>query len=126
MESAKQFSLKFVKGFWWALKGIGVAFKEQLNLKIHFLAVSVIIFGGVWFNLNTTEWAIVFLTFGMVIVAEMLNTAIEYLVDFVSPQIHPMAGKIKDVSAGAVLIAAITATVVAAFIFGNKFVNQVL
>lgn len=118
--------MKLVKSFWYGFKGIGIAFKEQLNVKIHFLAVAVIITAGIWFGLNTAEWAIVFLTFGMVIVAEMLNTAIEYIVDFISPEYNVKAGKIKDVAAGAVLIAAITAAIVAAFIFGNKFFNQVL
>lgn len=117
--------MKLIKGFGYALKGIGVAFREQLNLKIHFLAVAVVIGGGIFFGLNTTEWAIIFVTFGLVITAEMLNTAIEYLVDLVSPDYNVQAGKVKDVSAGAVLISAITATVVAAFIFGNKFFQQI-
>jgi diacylglycerol kinase len=118
--------LKFIKGFGYALKGFGIAVKEQLNIKIHLLAVAVVIFAGIWFRLNTTEWSIIFLTFGMVIVAEMLNTAIEYLVDLVSPQYNEQAGKVKDVAAGAVLVAAIAAALVAASIFGNKFFNQLL
>ncbi|MFN8285168.1 MAG: diacylglycerol kinase family protein [Chitinophagales bacterium] len=118
--------MKFIKGFSYAIKGIAVAVKEQLNLKIHLVAVLVVIAAGIYFELDAVEWAILFLTFGMVIVAEMLNTAMEYMVDFVSPQIHPMAGKIKDVAAGAVLIAAIIAIAVAITIFGNKFFNQTL
>lgn len=117
--------MKLIKGFGYALKGIGIAFREQLNLKIHFLAVAVVIGGGIFFGLNTTEWAIIFVTFGLVITAEMLNTAIEYLVDLVSPNYNVQAGKVKDVSAGAVLVSAITATIVAAFIFGNKFFQQI-
>lgn len=117
--------MKLIKGFGYALKGIGIAFREQLNLKIHFLAVIVVIGAGFFFGLNTTEWAIIFATFGLVITAEMLNTAIEYLVDLVSPQYNAQAGKVKDVAAGGVLVAAITATVVAAFIFGNRFFQQI-
>lgn len=117
--------MKLIKGFGYAIKGIGLAFREQLNLKIHFLAVAIVIGAGIFFELNTTEWAIIFVTFGLVITAEMLNTAIEYLVDLVSPNYNVQAGKIKDVAAGAVLISAITATVVAAFIFGNKFFQQI-
>lgn len=117
--------MKLIKGFGYALKGMGIAFREQLNLKIHFLAVAVVIGGGIFFGLNTMEWAIIFVTFGLVITAEMLNSAIEYLVDLVSPNYNVQAGKVKDVSAGAVLVSAITATIVAAFIFGNKFFQQI-
>lgn len=117
--------MKLIKGFGYALKGIGIAFTEQLNLKIHFVAVAVVIGGGIFFGLNTTEWAIIFVTFGLVITAEMLNSAIEYLVDLVSPNYNVQAGKVKDVSAGAVLVSAITATIVAAFIFGNRFFQQI-
>ena len=118
--------MKFIKGFGYAIRGIVVAVKEQLNLKIHLLATAVVIGAGIYFNLNAIEWSVIFLTFGLVIVAEMLNSAIEYLVDFVSPGHNALAGKIKDVSAGAVLIAAIVAIAVAISIFGNKFFNQVL
>lgn len=118
--------MKFIKGFGYALKGVAVAVKEQLNLKVHLLAVVVVIVAGIYFELNAVEWAIIFLTFGLVIATEMVNTAIEYLVDFVSPQQHPMAGKIKDVAAGAVLITAVIAIAVAITIFGNKFFNQTL
>ncbi len=118
--------MKVLKGFGYAIKGILVAVKEQLNLKIHLAAVVVVVVAGIYFELDAIEWSVIFLTFGLVIVAEMLNTAMEYMVDFVSPQIHPMAGKIKDVAAGAVLIAAIVAIAVAVTIFGNKFFNQAL
>lgn len=118
--------MKVLKGFGYAIKGILVAVKEQLNLKIHLAAVVVVVVAGIYFELDAIEWSVIFLTFGLVIVAEMLNTAMEYMVDFVSPQLHPMAGKIKDVAAGAVLIAAIVAIAVAVTIFGNKFFNQTL
>lgn len=118
--------MKALKGFGYAFKGIAVAVKEQLNLKIHLLALIVTSAAGIFFELNYIEWSIVFLTFGLVIVAEMLNTAIEYLVDLVSPQFNPAAGKIKDVAAGAVLISAIIAVAVAISIFGSKFLSLVL
>ncbi len=118
--------MKFIRGFGYAINGILMAVKEQLNLKVHLLAMGCVIAAGFFFALNTTEWAIVLLTFGLVLVAEMVNTAIEYLVDFVSPEHHPQAGKVKDVAAGAVLISAIIAGVVGLLIFGNKFLMLVL
>lgn len=118
--------MKFINGFFYALKGIGVAIKEQLNLKIHLLALVVVIVAGIFFDLVAIEWAVIFLTFGLVIATEMVNTAIEYLVDMVQPEFHPQAGKVKDVAAGAVLVAAIIAVAVAITIFGNKFFNEIL
>lgn len=118
--------MKFIRGFGYAINGILTAVKEQLNLKVHLLAMVCVIAAGLFFKLNTTEWAVVLLTFGLVLVAEMVNTAIEYLVDFVSPEHHPQAGKVKDVAAGAVLISAIIAGVVGLLIFGNKFLTLVL
>ncbi len=117
---------KFLKGFMYAINGILIAVKEQLNLKIHLLALVVVTIAGIFFDLNAVEWAIIFLTFGLVIATEMVNTAIEYLVDMVQPEFHPQAGKVKDVAAGAVLIAAIIAVTVAITIFGNKFFNEIL
>ncbi|MFN8300579.1 MAG: diacylglycerol kinase family protein [Chitinophagales bacterium] len=118
--------MKFINGFFYALKGLGVASKEQLNLKIHLLALVVVIVAGIFFDLVAIEWAVIFLTFGLVIATEMVNTAIEYLVDMVQPEFHPQAGKVKDVAAGAVLVAAIIAVAVAITIFGNKFFNEIL
>lgn len=117
---------KFIKGFVFAFRGIAVAVKEQRNLKVHLLALVGVILVGLFFSINTTEWGLIFLTFGLVIVAEMINTAIEYLVDFVSPEHHELAGKVKDVAAGAVLISAIIAVAVGISIFGNKILNLLL
>lgn len=87
---------------------------------MHLLATAVVIVAGFIFGLSKIEWSIIALTIGLVIVTELLNTAIEMLVDLVSPEYNERAGKIKDVSAGAVLLSAIISVVVAVFIFGNK------
>jgi diacylglycerol kinase len=118
--------MKLLRSFGYAINGILLAVKEQLNLKIHLFALAVVTAAGFFFELNIAEWAMILLTFGLVLVAEMLNTALEYLVDFVSPQQHELAGKIKDVAAGAVLISAIIAAAVGLLIFGNKFLTLVL
>jgi diacylglycerol kinase len=118
--------MKFIRSFGYAINGILIAVKEQLNLKIHLLALLCVTVTGFFFQLNITEWAIILLTFGLVLVAEIFNSAIEYLVDFVSPEHHEKAGKVKDVAAGAVLISAIIAVIVGLLIFGNKFLTLVL
>ncbi len=73
-----------------------------------------------WLSISTQEWLILVLTFGMVLMAEAFNTALEFLTDLVSPEPHPLAGKAKDVAAGAVLITAVMAVVVGMIIFLPK------
>lgn len=114
--------MKFFRGFGYAFKGLWVATSEQLNMKVHLLAAVAVVAVGFYFKVTLTEWCILTLCIGAVIALEIINTALEYLVDLVSPQQHPLAGKIKDVSAGAVLVMAITAAVIAVLIFGNYIV----
>lgn len=117
---------KFIRSFGYAGVGLVVALKEQQNLRIHFVAIVLVILAGLYLRLSTTEWSIIALTAGFVIVAELLNTAIEYAVDLASPNKHALAKKAKDVSAAAVLTSALVATVVAFSIFGDKIFNLLL
>jgi diacylglycerol kinase len=114
---------KLLKSFGYAIKGMYIALKEQQNMRIHLLAILVVTLAGIYLGLSAIEWGIIALTMGLVISTEMMNSAIESLVDLVSPEYNEKAGKIKDVAAGAVLVAAIIATVVAIYIFGNKIFN---
>ena len=109
--------MKLWRSFGYAWRGIATGMSQQLNLKIHLLGVVVVIVAGWYVHISTTEWCIVVLCFGIVIAAELLNTAIENLVDLVSPEYNVIAGRVKDIAAGAVLIAAIAAAIVAALIF---------
>jgi undecaprenol kinase len=109
-----------MKGFSAALNGLRTAFKTEINMKSHIATAILVLLSGWYFRLSDTEWVLIMLCIGMVISAEMLNTAIEYLVNFISPEIHPEAGKIKDISAGAVLIAAASALISGLIIFLPK------
>lgn len=117
---------KLLNSFGYALKGMLLVLKEQQNMRIHAIAVIVVTIGGIFLGLTAVEWSIVALCIGSVISAEMMNTAVELLVDLVSPEFNEKAGKIKDIAAGAVLLTAIIATVVAVYIFGNKIFNLLL
>ena len=75
------------------------------------------------FRHHSTEWCIVVICFGVVLAAEGFNTAIERLVDLVSPEFHPVAGDVKDVAAGAVLICAIAAAIIGCIIFVPYLMN---
>lgn len=114
---------KRIKSFGYAFKGIASLLKKEHNAWIHCLAIVVVTTAGLYFHITATEWCIVLLCFGMVLAAEGFNTAIERLVDLVSPERHPIAGDVKDVAAGAVLICAIAAAIIGCIIFIPYFLN---
>jgi diacylglycerol kinase len=117
--------IKLFKSFGYAIKGMLVAVREEQNMRIHLIAIAVVTFAGIYLGLTAIEWAVLALTIGSVISMEMINAAIESLVDHVSPEFNKEAGKIKDLAAGAVLVAAIVATIIAVYIFGNKIFNLI-
>lgn len=114
---------KRIKSFAYAFQGIGSFLKKEHNAWIHCTAIVVVTVTGLHFGITSTEWCIVLLCFGMVLAAEAFNTAIERLVNLVSPDFHPIAGDVKDVAAGAVLICAIVAAIVGCIIFLPYFMN---
>lgn len=100
-------------GWWYVLR-------TQHNAWIHAVAAIAILAVALWLGLDSIEWAIVILTIAVVWVAEFLNTAVETLVDLLSPEIHPLAKTAKDIAAAAVLIAALAAVVVGLLVLGPK------
>jgi diacylglycerol kinase len=110
----------FLKSFLYAFNGLVYAFKSQLNFKVHCVAAVIVILTGAYLGLSNTEWALIAVAIGLVIVVELVNTAIEVLVDLVSPGQHPKAGAIKDIAAAAVLIAAVVALAIGLLIFIPK------
>jgi diacylglycerol kinase len=113
---------RLIKSFGYALAGIGYTVKTQMNFKIHLTAIVAVLLTGWYFRLDSSEWLWIILAIGLVLVAELLNTAIELLVDLVSPGFNAQAGKVKDIAAGAVLVAAVIAVCIGAVIFIPKFV----
>ncbi len=109
-----------IKSFGFAIQGISTFFKTQHNAWIHFVAAVCVIVLGFVLKVNSNEWCWVLLSIGLVFITEMLNTAIEFLTDLASPQIHPLAKKVKDVAAAAVLIAALGAVAIGLVIFLPK------
>lgn len=108
---------KRILSFQYAFSGIIAALKKEPHLKFHFFAGLMVILAGLFFHLTKTEWFVVVLTIGLVISLELTNTAIEEVVDAFTQEHHPGAKFAKDVSSGAVLVAAITATVIAFMIY---------
>lgn len=109
-----------IKSFGYAFEGIKLFFETQHNAWIHCIAAIGAIVIGFFLKISSTEWCWLIESIALVFVTEMLNTAIEFLCDFVSPQIHPQIKKIKDISAAAVLIASIAAVFIGLLIFLPK------
>jgi len=109
-----------LQSFKYALKGIRLLFQSETNAKIHLAFTFLVIAGGVFFSVSMTEWCLLILAIAMVLCAEGMNTAIEFLTGLASPDFHDLAGKTKDVAAGAVLITAIGAAIVGCVIFLPK------
>ena len=108
---------KQLRSFGYAWKGIRCCVGKEQNLSFHLIATVCVVIAGFAFGITRTEWICIILCIGIVIAAELFNSAIERLVDLVSPQRHPLAGQIKDIAAGAVLVCALTAMVVGLVIF---------
>lgn len=108
---------KFLTGFVYAYQGLRYAFSTQINFKVHVFAALCAITLGLYLHLNVNEWLWICTAILVVLFVELLNTAIEVLVDLVSPEFNYKAGIIKDISAAAVLIAACFALTVGLFVF---------
>lgn len=110
----KKFS---ILSFKYAFEGLMAAFKEEPNLKFHFLAGILVIILGFVLKISKADWVTIIILIGLVIAIELTNTAIEAVVDGLTPEQHPAAKIAKDISAGAVLITALTAVAVGIIIF---------
>ena len=111
---------RFFRSFLFALQGVRQVFTTEANMKIHLVFTVLVIICGFIFEISATEWMFCFLSFGLVISMEMMNTSIEKYVDLIKPEYNIDAGKAKDIAAGAVLISALFAAIVGLIIFVPK------
>lgn len=112
--------------FGYALAGLVTAWRTQRNVRIHAAAAAAVVVAGALLRLSPLAWAVVALAIGLVLTAELLNTALEALVDLVSPQDHPLAKAAKDVAAAAVLVASLAALAVAVCVLAGALAARVL
>lgn len=106
-----------ILSFKYAFSGIIVALREEPNLKFHFFVGLIVILVAMFLNISRADWIIIIFLIGFVISVELTNTAIEAVVDAFTDKEHPGAKLSKDISAGAVLVAAITAAILGIMIF---------
>ncbi len=111
---------KFFNSFTYPIKGLRYAYRNEQNLAVDVGIALIVVIAGFIFKVSVTEWALLALTIGLVISCELINTAIEAVVDLVTEEYHPLAKVAKDTSAAAVFIFAIVAVVVGIIIFGPK------
>ncbi|HEY6539673.1 MAG TPA: diacylglycerol kinase family protein [Ktedonobacteraceae bacterium] len=109
---------KFIAGFGFAFSGLWHAIRTQVNMKVHITLAMLALALGIALHISAVEFALIFVAIAGVMIAEMFNTVIELCVDLASPSYHPLAKIAKDVAAGAVLLSAIMAIIIALFVFG--------
>lgn len=109
--------MKLIRSFRYAASGLFFCFKTQQNFRIHLLAVAIVIFSGICLQIGQLQWIVITVCISMVLVMELLNTAIEKICDHVNPSHHPQIKIIKDMAAGAVLVVAMMSIIAGALIF---------
>lgn len=114
---------KFLKSFTYAWNGICSVVKEQQNFRVHMLASVMVISLGFYYQVTPMEWCVLLVCIGSVLALELINSSLENLVDLVTVERKPLAGKIKDIAAGAVLVGSVFAVIIGVIIF-EKYIVQ--
>lgn len=123
MSAGKKAPLR--KSFGYAFEGILTCIKKERNMKIHIAAAVLVVIAGIVLKLSPVEWCICLVLFGLVMALELVNTAVEAVVDLVTEERKPLAKTAKDTAAGAVLAAAIMAAAIGCIIFVPKILQLV-
>ena len=123
MKESKFSIQKRIRSFGYAFNGLKILIQEEHNSRIHLLAAITVVASGFYFDLSRIEWVFVTFAIGLVFAFEIINSAIEGVADFISPEKHQAIKKIKDLSAAAVLVSAITAFIIGIIVFLPKIIN---
>lgn len=115
--------MRVIKSFACAFAGLKDCVLHEKNFRIQYVVALMVIIAGLFFSLSETEWMIIFLCFAVVLGLEMINSAIEKLCDLVCPEFNLTIKKVKDMSASAVLLAAIISFIIGCLIFLPKIVQ---
>jgi len=118
---SEKFSLrKRIASFRYAFNGLKILMREEHNARIHLFAACCVLIAGAVFKISTSEWIAVVLCIGSVFALELVNSAIENIANFISPERNKTIKKVKDLAAGAVLVAAIASAIIGLIIFLPK------
>ena len=113
----------FVKSFYFALRGIWEGVKTERNIRIHSMMTVVVILLGAYVSLNWIEWLFVLIAVTGTIALELVNSALERVVDLVTEEYHPLARQAKDMAAATVLLYAVFSVIVGIVIFLPKLIS---
>lgn len=122
---AKEKKPPIYKSFGYAFEGIFTCIRKERNMKIHCVVSVLVIIAGILLNISAVEWCICLILFGLVMSLELVNTAVEAVVDLVTQEYRPLAKIAKDTAAGAVLVAAIMAAIAGCIIFVPKLISLI-
>lgn len=114
----------FKKSFGFALQGFRYTLATERNIRVMLGGAAFAVVMGLVLQLDLVSWAIVLLCVGCVLAAELMNTAIETVVDLVSPEYHPLAGHAKDIAAAAVYVLSFLVAVVGVCVFANAIISK--
>ena len=121
MQKKEPFIINRIKSVGYAFKGMIILIKTEASIKIQLFIAIIITIAGFYFEISKTEWIAQLGMIGLVMSIEGINTAIEYIADFIHPEYHHKIGLIKDMAAGAVFIASIIAVIIGGIIYIPKF-----
>jgi len=120
-KGSEKFSIKKrTKSAFYALNGLKVLLKEEHNSRIHVGITAVVVAAGFLFGISATEWMVICILIALVFGLEIMNSAIENLCDYISPQWHEAIKKIKDLAAAAVFVASVISVICGIIIFLPK------
>jgi len=109
------------KAFIWSAAGLRSAWKHELAFRLQSIVIAIMLPFGIWLGRSTVERALLIISCGLVLITELLNSAIEAVVDRIGPEQHPLSGRAKDLGSGAAFFSMTTAAVVWALIAFERF-----
>jgi len=115
---------RLLRSFAFAFQGLKAAFAGEPNFRIHTLVALLVIGLGFYFHIPAMEWVMIMICIGLVLMAELFNTALETIVNIISPQHQHLAGKAKDVAAAAVVVVVVI-SVISGFLIFTKYLFAV-
>ncbi|MBS5796058.1 MAG: diacylglycerol kinase family protein [Dysgonomonas mossii] len=123
-KGSEKFSLKKrSKSALYALNGLRVLFLEEHNSRIHIAIVIVVVMAGFLLKISNTEWLVICILIALVFSLEIINSAIENICDYISPQWNEVIKKVKDLAAAAVFVSSVISVICGAIIFLPKLYN---
>ncbi len=113
----------FRKSFLFAIQGFRTAVVTERNIKVMLAVGALAVVAGLVLQIDLLSWAIILLCCAVVIMAELFNTAVETIVDLVSPEFHPLAGRAKDIAAAAVWFLSFVVAIVGVLVYANAIIS---